>query len=60
MPNTRLLTTAETAALLRISTRHLHRLVQAGTLKPIRLTPRGEFKFRSGDLDELIEGGVAA
>ena len=56
----RLLTTVETAELLRISTRHLHRLVQAGTLRPIRLTPRGEFKFRASDLDALIERGVAA
>jgi excisionase family DNA binding protein len=56
----RLLTTAEAAALLRVSTRHLHRLVQAGTLRPIRLTPRGEFKFRASDLDELIDRGVAA
>jgi excisionase family DNA binding protein len=60
MDNTRLYTTAETAAVLRVSTRQVHRLVRAGTLSPIRLTPGGEFKFRVRDLDVLIDRGVAA
>jgi excisionase family DNA binding protein len=55
MNDRRLLTTAETATVLRVSTRQVHRLVQAGILSPIRLTPGGEFKFRVRDLDVLIE-----
>jgi excisionase family DNA binding protein len=52
----RLLTTREVAAELRVSTDTVLELVARGTLSPIRLTPKGRFRFRRDDVNALIEG----
>jgi excisionase family DNA binding protein len=50
-----LLTLAETAKLLKISTRHLARVISAGDLPVVRVTAR-VVRISPADLDAYIEG----
>ena len=52
----RLLLTREVAAALRIGVERVHELVALGVLTPVRLTPRGHFRFRVEDVERLIGG----
>jgi len=49
-----LLTTAEVADLLRLSRDSVQKLVAEGVLHPIRLTAKGNFRFRRDEIDALI------
>ena len=49
-----LLTPAQAAAALAVSRRQLDRLVDAGVLTPVRLTPGGNRRFRVADLAALV------
>ena len=51
------LTTAEVAALLRVSSRTVRRAVDAGGLRAIRLLPGGAPRFSRVDIEALIAGG---
>ena len=50
----RLLRPRETAETLAISLRELDHLVETGVLKPVRLTPRGNRRFRATDVRALV------
>jgi hypothetical protein len=49
-----LLTKAEAAEALRISTRTLDRLAERGVLAPVRYAPRGRVHYRLGDVERAI------
>ena len=51
------LTTAEVAALLRVSPRTVRRAVDAGSLRAIRLLPGDAPRFARADIEALIAGG---
>lgn len=55
-----LLRSREAAELLGVSLRQLDRLVEAGAIKPIRLTPGGNRRYRLRDLAQLIDAGAKA
>ncbi len=50
------LTRAEVARLLRMSTRTVDRAVKAGVLRAIRLTPNGVPRFARSEVEALIDG----
>jgi len=54
------LTTREAADQLHVSKATLYRLTRAGLLPSVRLSPRGQLRFRVEDLDALIQNGRAA
>lgn len=49
-----LLTPAEAAEALAISVSQLDRLVKAGVIRPVRLTPNANRRFRVADLAALV------
>ena len=51
--NTILISQPQAARMLGVSVRTVCRLVDAGVLRPIRLTPRGHRHFRRDDVEEL-------
>jgi len=55
----RLMTTKEVAAALRVSEKTVLELVSTERLRPIRLTPRGRYRFRREEIDALIAGAEA-
>lgn len=50
----RLLRPREAADLLGVSVRQIDRIVDAGTLRPVRLLPGGNRRFRLADLAALV------
>lgn len=54
LDDVRLLRPREVAALLDISLRQIDRLCEAGVVKPVRLVPNGNRRFRLRDLAELV------
>jgi excisionase family DNA binding protein len=46
----------EVAVTLRCSPKHVRNLVADGVLEPIRLSPKGHFRFRAEDVERLISG----
>jgi excisionase family DNA binding protein len=52
----RLLVTGEVAKMLRCSEARIRELVAEGRLTPLRLTPRGHYRFRANDIERLIRG----
>ena len=50
----RLLTRAELAEVLRVSTRTVDRLAERGVLRPVRLVPGGAVRFRTDDVEALL------
>jgi excisionase family DNA binding protein len=52
----RVLTTAEVADELRVSAKRVRELVAEGTLRPLRLGPRANYRFRRDELERLIAG----
>lgn len=51
-----LLTTAEVARLVGVNVDTIHRWVDAGYLRVVRVGPRGRFRFRQEDVERLING----
>jgi excisionase family DNA binding protein len=49
-----LLTTGEVAQILRLSSSRIQELVAEGALHPIRVTAKGNFRFRRDEIDALI------
>lgn len=49
----RLLRPREAASLLAVSLRQLNHLVEVGAIKPVRLTPNGNRRFRAADVAAL-------
>jgi excisionase family DNA binding protein len=49
-----LLTRAELAKLLRVSTRTVDRLARRGVIEPVRFAPGGRVVFRSDDIERLL------
>jgi excisionase family DNA binding protein len=46
----------EVAAQLNCQPEHIRVLVARGLLKPVRLSPRGRYRFRVEDVERLIAG----
>jgi hypothetical protein len=57
-PRRRLLKSREVALMLGVTRQRVHDLVQIGVLRPVRLVPQGDFRFRVEDVERLIEGNV--
>lgn len=51
-----LLTSREVQDYLRLSSTRVSELVAAGVLRPVRLTPRGNLRFRADDIEALVRG----
>jgi predicted site-specific integrase-resolvase len=51
-----LLLAKDVAVMLACSTKHVHNLVDAGRLNPVRLSPRGHLRFRPEDIERIISG----
>lgn len=51
----RFLSTRETAELLGCSPKSVYRLLDAGLLRPVRLTPRARLRFPRDEVEGLIE-----
>jgi DNA-binding transcriptional MerR regulator len=52
----RLLKTREVGEMIGISPKRVRRLSQLGVLKPVRLVPSGDLRFRVEDVERLIRG----
>jgi excisionase family DNA binding protein len=52
----RLLRPRETADKLGVSVRQLDRLIEAGAIRPVRLTRNGNRRFRATDVAALVAG----
>jgi hypothetical protein len=52
----RLLRTSEVATMLACSRGRVHQLARAGVLRPVRLVPLGDLRFRVEDVERLIAG----
>ena len=50
-----LLKTRGAGAFLNYSSAGIRELVRLGILKPVRLSPQGQFRFRRSDLERLID-----
>ena len=42
--------------MLGVTRQRVHRLSQLGVLRPVRLVPGGDLRFRVEDVERLIEG----
>jgi excisionase family DNA binding protein len=51
-----LLTTKEVAAVLRVTPDRVTQLARQGRIPALRLTERGDFRFRAEDVGRLIAG----
>jgi excisionase family DNA binding protein len=54
----RLLTVRDVAALCAVSRMTVYRLIRAGRLPAVRLTPTGQLRFRRRDVEALIARGL--
>jgi excisionase family DNA binding protein len=57
LPVARLVKAREAAAMLGCSRPHVYVLIKAGVLRPVRLHPTGDLRFRVTDIERLIAGG---
>jgi excisionase family DNA binding protein len=55
-PQRRLLASSEVATMLGVSRQRVHRLSQLGVLRPVRLVPGEDLRFRVEDVERLIRG----
>jgi hypothetical protein len=55
-----LLTSREVQDYLRLSSTRVSELVASGVLKPVRITPRGNLRFKASDIELLVSGAVEA
>jgi excisionase family DNA binding protein len=57
-PTPRLIGTAQVAAELGVTTKHVRALVKEGVLRPVRLgqRPQAHLHFRRADIERLIAG----
>jgi DNA-binding transcriptional MerR regulator len=56
----RLLKSREVAAMLGVTQQRVHQLAQLGVLRPVRLVPKGDLRFRTEDVERVIRGDVAS
>jgi len=52
----KLLTVREVASMLHVHTNTLRRWSDAGTIKSLRITPRGDRRYRMQDILEFLNG----
>jgi excisionase family DNA binding protein len=55
MTTPNLMTTEQVAEYLQVSTQWVYKRAQSGVMPALRLTPRGDWRFRRTDLDTWLE-----